>query len=382
MTADAAVEGIRQVDANGTIGLISSEPDPPYNRPPLTKGLWNGTQVESIWRHTEARRAEIHLGKVVVKIDLQERQAQDDSGRTYRFEKLLLATGGRPRRLPFQSDQVIYYRSVQDYRRLRALTEKGTRFLVIGGGFIGSEIAASLTTNKKKVTMVFPGAAICDRIFPADLSNFLNNFYTGKGVEVLAGDSVTGIQTRKGRAVVSLRSGREVEVDGVVAGLGILPNVELAQEAGLRVEKGIVVDEFLRTNQSDVFAAGDVAEFYSPALGTRLRVEHEDNANTMGRRVGRNMAGDLAPYHHLPYFYSDLFELGYEAVGELSAELETTADWRDPFHEGVVYFRREGRIRGVLLWNIFGLVDAARELIANHKTVRPEELKQDLLKAA
>jgi len=170
-------------------------------------------------------------------------------------------------------------------------------------------------------------------------------------------------------------SDREVVLDGVAAGIGIQPNVELAGMAGLEVGNGILVDQFLRTNHPDIFSAGDVASFYNPALGKRIRVEHEDNALTMGRLAGRNMAGELEPYHHLPFFYSDLFELGYEAVGELDARLETVADWRDPFKEGVVYYLSEGRVRGVLLWNVWERVGAARALIAEPGPFRAEDLK-------
>jgi NADPH-dependent 2,4-dienoyl-CoA reductase/sulfur reductase-like enzyme len=159
-----------------------------------------------------------------------------------------------------------------------------------------------------------------------------------------------------------------------VAGIGIAPNLGLAKEAGLAVNTGILVNEFLRTSQPDIYAAGDVAEYYDHTLGVRRRVEHEDNANTMGRLAGRAMAGDAEPFWHLPFFYSDLFELGYEAVGEVDARLETVADWREPYHEGVVYYMQAGRVRGVLLWNVWGQVDAARHLIAEPGPFQPADL--------
>jgi 3-phenylpropionate/trans-cinnamate dioxygenase ferredoxin reductase component len=142
------------------------------------------------------------------------------------------------------------------------------------------------------------------------------------------------------------------------------------------------VDEFLRTTQQDIYAAGDVAEFYNPALDRRLRVEHEDNANTMGKCAGKNMAGAPEPYHHLPFFYSDLFDLGYEAVGELDARLAIVADWAEPYRQGVIYFHRQGYVRGVLLWNVWGQVDHARELIASKRAFKPGELRGVLPKAA
>ena len=170
-------------------------------------------------------------------------------------------------------------------------------------------------------------------------------------------------------------------MDAVVGGIGIQPNVDLAVQAGARVDNGVVVDELLRTSVPDVFAAGDVANFFNPALDARLRVEHEDNANTMGAAAGRAMAGDKTPYTHLPFFYSDLFTLGYEAVGELDARLETLSDWKQPFREGVIYYLKDGRVRGVLLWNTWGQVDAARALIADRRTVRAEQLRGRLAAA-
>ena len=191
---------------------------------------------------------------------------------------------------------------------------------------------------------------------------------------------MVGLDTRQGKTVLKLRSAqtkseREIEADGVVAGIGVEPNVELAQAAGLEVENGIRVDASLRTSQEGIYAAGDVASFHNPALDKWLRVEHEDNANTMGRLAGRAMAGEAVSYDHLPSFYSDLFELGYEAVGEVDSRLETVADWKQPYREGVVYYLREGRVRGVLLWNVWDQVDAARQLIAEPGPFKAADLK-------
>jgi len=382
MTADSAVQGIRESDPNGTIGLISAEPDMPYNRPPLTKGLWKDQSLDSIWRDTKSQGADLHLGRRARALRLWSREVTDDRGDTYTYEKLLLATGGRPRQLPFGGDNIIYYRTAANYRRLRALAESARRFAVIGAGFIGSEIAAALAMNGKEVSLIFRDKSIGRDMFPAPLSEFLDDLYRRKGVELLPHRTVSGLERRGSQVVLACEDGREILTDAVVAGLGITPNTELAQMAGLRVDDGIVVDEFLRTSHPDIFAAGDVAAFYNPALRRRLRVEHEDNANSMGRHAGQNMAAKPRRYLHLPFFYSDLFEFGYEAVGELDSRLPTVADWKEPFKEGVVYYHRDGHIRGVLLWNIFGQVDRARELIAGHRSFKPEELREDLLQAA
>jgi NADPH-dependent 2,4-dienoyl-CoA reductase/sulfur reductase-like enzyme len=153
-------------------------------------------------------------------------------------------------------------------------------------------------------------------------------------------------------------------VDAVAAGIGVTPNAALAEQAGLEVDNGIVVDARLRSSDPDIWAAGDVARFFNPALDRRLRVEHEDAAVGMGRHAGRAMAGATDAYDTLPFFYSDLFDLGYEAVGLLDTRLDVVEDWREPYREGVAYYLDGGRVRGVLLWNTWDQVGAARELIA------------------
>jgi NADPH-dependent 2,4-dienoyl-CoA reductase/sulfur reductase-like enzyme len=380
MTGAAAVNGIREVDASGTIGVIGAESHPPYDRPPLSKGLWKGKPLDSIWRKLPERSVNLHLGRKATALDPRQKRVTDDQGAVHGYDKLLLATGGTPRRLPFGGDEIVYYRTVDDYALLREWTGRGQRFAVIGGGFIGSEVAAALAMNGKTAVMAFPDEGIGGRLFPPDLVKFLNDYYRQHGVEVSPGERVAGLETRGGRPVLKLHNirsqgEREIVADCVVAGIGIVPNVELAQAAGLEVDNGIRVDASLRTSHPGIYAAGDVANFYNPALDTRLRAEHEDNANTMGHVAGQVMAGRPVSYDHLPFFYSDLFDLGYEAVGELDSRLETVSEWTEPYRKGVVYYLRDGRVRGVLLWNVWEQVDAARKLIAEPGPFRPGNLK-------
>ncbi len=363
LAADAAARGIRELDKDGSIGLFSQEPDPPYLRPSLSKGLWKGRPIEKIWRHTDQLGVDIHLGRKAAQLDPASKVVRDAEGNEIGFDKLLLATGGAPIRLPFGGENILYYRDLQDYHRLRELSERGERFLVIGGGFIGSEIAAALAMIGKQVTMVFLEEAIGALIYPPALAQFLNEYYRSKGVEVIPNDAVASVERSGERLRARTKNGRTLEVDGVVAGIGIRPNVELAQGAGLQVENGIRVDDRLRTSHADIFAAGDVANFYHVGLARRTRVEHEDNAITMGHQAGRNMAGADEAYAHIPMFYSDLFELGYEAVGELSSRLEIVEDWQEPNQKGVLYYLDDGHVRGVLLWNVWGAADKARELL-------------------
>ena len=375
MTADAAARAIREADPKAPIGLISAEAHPPYNRPPLSKALWKGDPESSIWRGTDQAGVDLLLGRRVTAIDAAARTVTDHTGQVLRFGKLLLATGGTPRRLSLGTDQVIYYRTYDDYRRLRELAGHDLRFAVIGGGFIGSEIAAALRLQGRTVTMLVPEQGISARVFPADLSGFVTDYYRGKGVEMRIGEGLASLEQRGGKVVIKTTAGKEFPADVLVAGLGIVPNIETAEHAGLRVDNGVVVDEWLRTTRPEIYAAGDVANFPNAALGRHVRVEHEDAANTMGRAAGLAMAGQGAPYTHLPFFYSDLFELGYEAVGDTDARLETVADWKEPFREGVVYYLDNGRVRGVLLWNTWGQVDHARALIAQPGPFRASDLK-------
>ena len=365
MAADAVCKGIRSVDEAGTIGVIGAEAHAPYKRPPLTKGLWTGDDEDTIWRKTAEKGAQLQIGRRVVSIDLGARRVRDDAGDEYEYEKLVLATGGTPRRLGGDDDAVIYFRDLDDYRHARELSDQGASFAVIGGGFIGSEMAAALSIAGRAVTIVLPEAGIGWRNFPPELSAHVTEEYRRRGVTVLTEALVAKVEPLGSQTVVALEDGRSLTVDAVVAGLGIVPNVELAEQAGLTVDDGIVVDEYGRVDGAeDVFATGDVVRFPYQALGKNARVEHEDHANTHGRVVGANAAGAGEIYDHLPFFYSDLFEFGYEAVGEADTRLRSIEAWRTPLGKGGLAFLDDSdRPRGILLWGIFGKMDAARELI-------------------
>ena len=374
MAADAAARGIRQVDPHGSIGLISREPDPPYNRPPLSKGLWKRTPLSRIWRRTDTLGVELHLNRTVVDLDPLHRHLVDDLCEVYTYERLLLATGGDPIRLPGASDQIIYYRTLADYQRLRALAESASRFTIIGGGFIGSEIAAALAGAGKQVTMLFMEDGLLGKLFPAALSVYMNDFYTQHGIHVLQRRRVAVVEQHGAEILLRTLEGDEIHSDVVIAGLGIRPNLALAEKAGLQVGNGILVDARMQTSQPDIYAAGDVVNFYNPALDQRLRTEHEENANETGMVAGQNMAGAQVEYSLLPRVYSTLFDLDYDAVGLLDPALETKVDWQEENKKGVVYYLLDLRVRGVLFWNFPGQIDAARELIASGEPLTKESM--------
>jgi 3-phenylpropionate/trans-cinnamate dioxygenase ferredoxin reductase subunit len=379
MTGHSAATGIRSVDKDGSLSMFTEEPNLPYERPPLSKKLWTGKAFESIWCPVDDLCMDIHTAESITAIDRASKKITVKKGTEYGYEKLLLATGGTPRKLDTGEGLINYYRTVQDYLALRADTEKADDFAIIGGGFIGSEIAAALTMNKKKVSSIYMEDGITARNLPHDLAQYVTKYFHDKGVTNYPGSSIVRVEKKKDKTSLVFKNDQNVETElisqRVVAGLGIIPNTQLVSASGLKVENGIVVNEYLQTDDPNVFSAGDAANYFDPTLNVRRRVEHADNAYAMGLAAGINMAGEMKPWNYLPYFYSDLFELGYEAVGELDARLETFSDWIEPFKKGVVYYLKDGRIRGVLLWNVWEKVPAAREAIAMKGPFNSQNLK-------
>ena len=382
LSGASAVEGIRERDQRGSLLLLGAEKDLPYDRPPLSKQLWTGGKtVEEIVLHDDAfykqNAVDVRLGIEVTQIDPAAHTIRDNQGNTYRHERLLLATGGTPRRLSIPGgdlEGISYYRSLEHYRRLRGAAVAGKSALVIGGGFIGSEMAASLRANKLAVTMVFPSAWLVSRVFPESLGRYLTEQYRAKGVEVFTGDEPVSIQRDGSGYMTRTRGGREIRTDIVVAGIGITPNISLAQSAGLSTGNGVIVNEFLQTSAPDIYAAGDIALFPEAGFGPR-RLEHWDNAVNQGKHAGRNMAGAGEPFTYIPFFFSDLFEFGYEAVGDIDSRLTTFADWQEENKTGVIYYLDGDRLRGAMMCNVWGQVDTARALIQKAQPVSMETLR-------
>jgi NADPH-dependent 2,4-dienoyl-CoA reductase/sulfur reductase-like enzyme len=369
-SADAAVKGIRSVDEKGSILLVGEEPHEPYERPPLSKALWMGGESEDdVDLGTRDEGVELRLGRRVTAVDADARTVTDAEGAVVGYGKLLLATGGTPRSLPglAPSERVLAYRTLDDYHQARTLAADGARAVVVGGGFIGSEMAAGLKSAGADVSMVFPEAHIGAGRFPEGLAAALDRDYGRRGVRLFAGRTVNRASSETDVVDLVLDDGTELTADLVVVGIGTEPNVVLAHELGLETSGGIHVDRFLRTARPDIYACGDAMAFEHPALGRRLRVEHEDNATSSGHHAGRVMAGVEEPYDHVPFFFSDLFDNGYEAVGDLGGELQAVEDWAEPAdgpeRKGIVYYHDGQRLRGVLLWNTFGKVGAASELL-------------------
>jgi len=236
-------------------------------------------------------------------------------------------------------------------------------------------MAAALNINKLNVTMIFPELYLCSRVFPDYMGKAVQKRFIEKGLNILSGDKPASFDRKKEKFIIKTTSGKQVESDILIVGIGIMPNIQIAAEAELQTDNGVIVNEYLQTSNFDIYGAGDIAFSSYPSLGRQMRVEHWDNALNQGKLAGRNMAGANEPLNYMPYFFSDLFEFGYEAVGEISAELETFADWQKENDTGVIYYMKYGRIRGIMLCNVSEKTDEARKLILKNDKVKPENLR-------
>jgi 3-phenylpropionate/trans-cinnamate dioxygenase ferredoxin reductase component len=358
LAGGSAAGAIRQVDATGPVIVVTQEPWKPYQRPPLSKAYLQGMagREKVFFRDAEFyRQSDIQVltGIRATAVEPDGHIVSLEDGRLLKYEKLLLATGGRAWRLPIPGNElrrVFTLRTIEDSEAIRAAAGPGKRALVLGGSFIGSEVAASLAELGTEVTLAFPEPRLLEAVVPAELSETLNALYGKHGVSILSG---TVAESLEGDEVVSrarLDNGETLEIDLVVMGVGIRLNTELARDAGLEMDEdgAIVVDALLRTSAPDIYAAGDIAAWPDPIYG-RLRVEHWDVAKNQGQRAGRNMAGEEEPYTTLPYFFSDIFDLSFEVWGNLGSWERTVL--RGDVDEGsfaFYYFDAEERLTGVL----------------------------------
>jgi 3-phenylpropionate/trans-cinnamate dioxygenase ferredoxin reductase subunit len=383
LAGTSAIEGIRELDKKGSILLLAGEKHLPYDRPPLTKKLWFGKKkVEDIFLHEEKfydqNGITVKIGTRVVSLDTPKKIVTDDKGNTYGFKKLLLATGGVPRTLPIPGgnlEGICYYRYLDDYLRTRQEVSAGKSAVVIGGGFIGSEMAAALNINKVDVTMVFPDPYLVNRVFPEYLGRAIQDRYRSRGIRILTNEQPSVFSKNANKFTTYTLSGKKIESDMVIVGIGIAPYLDLARNAGLQTADGIIVDEYLQASLPDIYAAGDNAFFPYRVLGKQTRIEHWDNSLNQGKWAGRNMAGAREPFTYMPYFFSDLFEFGYEAVGDVDARLETFADWQKENETGVIYYLKDGKVRGAMMCNVWEKVEAARTLIRQGDMMTPETLR-------
>jgi 3-phenylpropionate/trans-cinnamate dioxygenase ferredoxin reductase subunit len=295
-----AAVSIRGIDKSGRIIIVTDEEHIPYDRVPLSKKYLTGDIALSklFFKKEEfykSENIEVITGRSATELNIKEHIVKLDDGLEFSFGKLLLATGGKPRKLPIQGSEtrrVYYLRTIEDCEILKEEIMRSKRVVVIGGGFIGCELASAFAMKNLETTIIEVGPYLLNMAIDQETGQWLGEYYTQKGVTVLVNASVSRFDQENGHvSSVELKDGRKIFTDFVVIGVGIAVGTELAEKAGLKVEKGIVVDEFLETNAKGIFAAGDVARFYSPIFKRHLRLEHYDIAVKHGKIAGLNMAG-------------------------------------------------------------------------------------------
>ncbi|MCI3028646.1 FAD-dependent oxidoreductase [Desemzia sp. C1] len=366
MVAGYAAKGIRELDSTGTIKILSNDKDVPYTRPALTKKLWTDssfTDDQVPLNTTEETGAEIQLESEVTAIHRGRHTVQLADGSVIGYQKLLLATGSEPNKIDGpESDKVLFFRSWEDYRKLRSLSGHHQHILVVGGGYIGAELAAGLIQNDTRVTLVYPDEVLGSSQFPEEIAAEYEAAFKKAGVELVSGKRVESYRKEDDEFVLTLDDETELNGDAIVFGLGASPRVSLAKESELNVEDGIVVDEFLRTDDPDIYAAGDIVAYPDQILG-RNRIEHVDHARHSGQSVGKAMAGSNEPYTHTPYFYSVVFDISWKAIGTLDPELDTLIDTVDDGK--VVYYLKDDKPVGILLWNVEADLDDVRTILSD-----------------
>jgi NADPH-dependent 2,4-dienoyl-CoA reductase/sulfur reductase-like enzyme len=309
---------------SGELAIISADDEIPYERPPLSKGFLAGKETEESIRINSdpfyrERGIEIRLKTKVTAVDTERRALSLEGGGAFSFDRLIVATGARPRTFGVQGARlsgIHYLRSLDDSSQIRHKAEGAKRAVVVGGGFIGMEVAAVLAQKGLDVTMVLRQDRIWKRFFTPRMSEYFEGYYTARGVRFAKTAEVQEFRGSASVESVVLVNGQIVPCEMVVAGIGVQPVTEVLAGSGIAVDNGVAVDEYLETNRPGVLAAGDVANYQDVLFGKRRRVEHWDNAVSQGQHCARALMGERAPFRHVPYFFSDVFDLSYEFWGD------------------------------------------------------------------
>lgn len=429
--SNACANAIRAKDPKAKILIIGEEDYPPYMRPPLSKALWleedheqakklkfkaswmGGKYIDVFYKGTyidvkELSAAEeggtaVLTGQRVVQLSTGDKQVTLSNGAKIKYDKCLIATGGVPQNLPVFTQagedvqkKISVFRKIPDYLELDSIVSSNQSVLVVGGGFLGSELAVAMASRGRghslEVNQVFLEDGNLGLVLPKMLSDWTTEQVRNEGVKVFPNNTIQKVSLGEdGKVCATTKDGQELKVDHVLVAVGIRPDVSLASSAGLEVDPqlgGFRVNSELQAC-TDVWVAGDVSCFYDPHLGRR-RVEHHDHANVSGKLAGENMTGAGKAFTHQSMFWSDVGpKVGFEAVGLIDSTLPTVGIWaktkeqegeepKDDFSKGVIFYTKEGTVVGVLTWNIFGKMELARKAIAGSKMERdiPDIVKE------
>jgi 3-phenylpropionate/trans-cinnamate dioxygenase ferredoxin reductase subunit len=372
-----AAEELRDRGFDGRVLLIGSEQERPYERPPLSKDYLRGESVrEKAYVHEEAFYAghdvELITGRTATDLDVHGRKIMIDDGQALSYDKLLLTTGAEPRRLSIpgaELEEIHYLRTLADSDALRERLDGGGRVAVVGAGWIGSEVAASAREKGLDVTLIDPLELPNERIFGQEIGSFYRDVHARHGVELALGDGVEAFEGEGRIEAVRTSSGRVIDCDFAAVGIGVAPRVELAADAGLQVDNGIVVDEGLRTSAPNVFAAGDVANAWHPFYEHRIRVEHWANALNQGPAAARAMLDEPVAYERLPYFFSDQYEVGMEYSGYAAEWDEVVVRGDRDSGEFVAFWLKDTRVLAGMNVNVWDVNDQVQALIRSRQQI-------------
>jgi 3-phenylpropionate/trans-cinnamate dioxygenase ferredoxin reductase subunit len=364
-----AAEALRDGGFDGKISLIGDEGHLPYERPPLSKDYLAGkADRDSVFVHDQdwyqRQEIDLRLGVPAAAIDRAARQVRLADGARVPYDKLLIATGSSPRRLADASG-VHYLRTIDDSERLKELLATGSHLAVIGGGWIGLEVAAAARQAGLQVTVLETLELPLLRVLGREMAQVFADLHRSAGVSLRLGVRIEEIISRGGTAAgVRLADGTTISADAVLAGIGASPRTGLASDAGLEVTNGIVTTAALRTSDPDIFAAGDVASAFHPRLGEHIRVEHWANALKQPAVAAAAMLGQDASYEELPYFYTDQYDLGMEYVGDVSGGYDQVVVRGDlDARQFIAFWLKQGRVKAGMNVNVWDVTDSVKRLI-------------------
>jgi len=381
MAGAKAAETLREEGFSGRVVLVGSEAERPYERPPLSKDYLRGEADAKPHVHAEGFYAEQDIelltSTTVEGIDAAASEVALAGGETLRFDRLLIATGARPRRIALpgaELDGVLTLRTIADSEAIRARIESGGRLVTIGAGWIGAEVAASARQRGCHVTILDMAQLPLERVLGAELGAVYRDIHADHGVRCIGGVAIEAIEGKAGVEAVRLADGRRIEADFVVVGVGVEPRTELAEAAGIATDNGILVDEHLQTSVPGVFAAGDVANAQHPLYGTRIRVEHWANALNQGPAAARNMLGRSEPYDRIPYFFSDQYDVGMEYTGYATAWDEVVFRGDLQGREFIAFWLQDKRVVAGMNVNVWDVNEKIEALVRGRRTVDVRQL--------
>ena len=377
-----AAETLRTEGFDGRVILIGDEPNHPYQRPPLSKGYLSGqADLDDVYVHSTSwyddQRVEVRTSTTVTAIDPGAHRIALSDGERVDYYRLLLSTGASPRRLDVPGadlDSVHYLRTLADTERLKTAAAKATAVVVIGAGWIGAEVTASLRHLGLPVTMLDVASVPLERVLGAEVGAIYHALHSDHGVTLLMGSGVTSLHGSGHIEEVRTTDGRSIPADLVVVGIGATPRTQLAKAAGLTVENGIVVDEYLRTSALDIYAAGDVANAWHPVHGNYLRVEHWANAQNQGIAAAPNMLGTPTSYQRIPYFFSDQYDLGMEYSGHATNWDQVVFRGDPAGREFIAFWLKDGVVVAGMNANVWDVTDPIQQLIRERAVIDPARL--------